>query len=279
MILVVGATGKVGREVVAQLGKVGVDVRAFAHSAARDLENVEVVFGDLSDSSSIARALGDVTDVFLVWPLFTADAALPVVAEIASRGAQIVYLSTLAVRDDVARPTHPFTAFHTEIESAIRGSGTSWTLLRASKFASNALGWGTQLRSEGEIRLPFPDSRRSPIHGRDIAAVAVRCLLDERQRFRTHVVTGPRSLTEADQIAIIGRAAGREFACRRVPADEARAELMASGSSRELADAAIEYWAGFVTDPEPVTKTVEELCGNQATDFEVWADEHSGFFR
>jgi len=272
-----GATGNVGREVVSQLVTAGVATRAMTHRPdSADLPiGVERVRGDLAIPESMSTALDGVDAVFLVWPMGDADSAPAAIEAIAKHARRIVYLSTAAVRDDLERQTHPLSAMHARIEGLIARAGVEWTVLRATKFATNTRGWAPQIRASGVVELPYAAAARSPIHQRDIAAVAVRALTDEAHAGATYVLTGPASLTECEQVRIIGEALGRKLQCRDISPEVARHEMLAEGSSPELADAALAYWARLVTEGEPVTSTVEELTGTPARTFLEWAIEHA----
>jgi uncharacterized protein YbjT (DUF2867 family) len=277
VILVVGATGNVGREVVSQLIAAGVATRAMTHRPrSADLpSNIDLVRGDLAVPDSLATALDGVHAVFLVWPMGDADGAQPVIEAIARHARRIVYLSTAAVRDDMEQQPHPLSAMHARIEGLIARAGVEWTVLRATKFATNTRGWAPQIRASGTVELPYGAAARSPIHQRDIAAVAVRALTEDAHAGTTYVLTGPASLTECEQVRIIGEVLGRTLQCRDIAPEVARQEMLAEGSSPELADAALAYWARLVTEGEPVTSTVEELTGTPACTFLEWAIEHA----
>ena len=280
MILVTGATGNVGREVVSQLVTAGVATRGMTHRPdSADLPiGVERVRGDLAVPESLATALDGVHAVFLVWPLGDAEGAQPAIEAIARHAPRIVYLSTAAVRDDLERQTHPLSAMHARIETLIARAGVEWTVLRASKFATNTRGWAPQIRASGVVELPYAAAARSPIHERDIAAAALRTLTGDGHAGAIYVLTGPASLTECEQVRIIGEALGRTLQCREIAPEVARQEMLAEGSSPELADAALAYWARLVTEGEPVTSTVQELTGTPARTFREWAIEHLADF-
>jgi uncharacterized protein YbjT (DUF2867 family) len=280
VILVMGATGNVGQEVVSQLVAAGVATRAMTHRPDfADLPTgIDRVTGDLSVPDSLAAALDGADAVFLVWPIGDARGAEAAVGAIARRAKRIVYLSTAAVRDDLEQQTHPLSAMHAHIEGLIARAGVEWTVLRATKFATNTRAWAPRIRASGAVELPYAAAARSPIHQRDIAAVAVQALTEDAHAGAAYLVTGPASLTECEQVQIIGEALGRTLVCRDISPDAARREMLAEGSSPELADAALDYWAWLVTEGEPVTSTVQELTGTPARTFLEWAVEHAADF-
>src|SRR5947208_3390852 len=125
MHLVIGGTGNVGRQVVSGLLGEHVDVRVFSRSPQRHpgWDGVDLVAGDLSSAVGLDEALDGVETVFLLWPLFDSSHAARVVTAIAARARRVVYLSSVAVRDDLEIQRHSYSAFHREIERLIAESG------------------------------------------------------------------------------------------------------------------------------------------------------------
>jgi uncharacterized protein YbjT (DUF2867 family) len=274
MILVTGATGKVGRHVVAGLAAAGRDVRALVRDPARAAlpAGVETAEGDLADSATLAPALRDVDAVYLMWPGLPVD--LTVIDLVSRHARHVAYLSTDV--PDLADGA-PAISFHQEIERRLRHSDVDWTFLRAIDFATNTLAWADQIRG-GVVRLPHGRAARSLIHERDIADVAVHVLTTPGHAGRAYVLTGPESVPQAELAAIVGAATGRSVRWEEQPLDEARAQLTAAWGNASFVEARLAAWASFVETPERVTDTVERLLGRPARSFRDWAEEHAEAF-
>jgi uncharacterized protein YbjT (DUF2867 family) len=272
-VLVTGATGHVGRQVVAQLGG---EVRALVRDPdrARLPKRIEAAKGDLTDPSTLDKALTGVESVFLLWPFFTADRAAEAVQVIASRARRVVYLSAMSVRDEDQRGS----GFWGEVEYLIERSGLEWTFLRAGGFATNTLVWADQIRTAGVVRWPYGQAARSLIHERDIAAVAVRALTGDGHAGAKYVLTGPDAVTQAEQVRIIGEAIGRPLRWVEPAPPEAREQVLAALGDPAFVDGALAYWASLVTEPEPVTHAVQEVTGTPAHTFREWAIDHTADF-
>ncbi|TNY37827.1 SDR family oxidoreductase [Thermomonospora catenispora] len=278
-VLVTGATGNVGRRLVPLLAESGVRTRALTRrprSASADPppEGVEIVGGDLTDSAGWRDALDDVDAVFLLWPFFTADGAAPVIEAVAERVPRIVYLSSSAVLDDRLFPDGGVWG---RVERLVERSGAEWTFLRAGGFAANTLQWAGQIKAGDTVRAPYGRAARSLIHEADIAEVAARTLTESGHAGRRYVLTGPETITQHEQVRIIGEAIGRALRWEEQPPQEARAEV-AAFMGEELADRSLAYWASLVERPEPVTTTVERVTGRPARPFREWAREHAADF-
>ena len=281
-ILVIGATGNVGGQVVSQLAGEGAAVRAFVRDPdhAGLPAGVEAVRGDLSEPKTLEAALEGVGSVFLVWPFFSAEGAPSVVEAIAKHARRVVYLSSEGVRDGAEEQADPINGFHADIESLIERSGLAWTFLRAAGLAANALGWAEEIRSGGDVvREPHGAAARSPIHEHDVAAVAVRALTEDGHGGQKYVLSGPEVLTKAEQVRVIGEAIGRPLRFEEVPAEVARQEWIAAGLPPAAVDGIFGAHARFVAEPEPVTATVEEITDEPARTFRRWALDHAGEFR
>jgi uncharacterized protein YbjT (DUF2867 family) len=256
--LVIGATGNVGRHLVEELTTAGVAVRALVRTAAAGLpDGVDVVHGDLTAPDGLEACAAGVEAVFLLWPFLTAEAAPSVLKAIGGHARRVVYLSSMSVRDDLAEQADPISGFHADMERLIEGSGLEWTFLRAGGFATNTLQWAPQIRAEGVVRWPYGAAARSLIDERDIAAVAARVLTGEGHHGARYTLTGPETLTQVEQVRLIGEAIGRPPA---------------------YADGALGAWAAMARTPEPVTSTVEEITGTPPRTFRRWALDHVGDF-
>ena len=278
MILVAGATGTVGRQVVEQLIAAHQPVRALARDpdGAALPGGVELVAGDLSDAAGLAPHLHGVDAVFLLWPFPTVDSVRrlgpALIDALATHVRRVVDLSATPAAD-------PPGGFWRALETLIEASGVEWTHLRPTGFAKNTRVWADQIRAGDIVRWPYPDAARSLIDERDIAAVAVQALVHDELAGAMPVISGPEALTQADQIAAIGTAIGRELRYEDMPRDEALAKLEAMFGDTDFARSALDTWAGFVTEPEVVTTAVAEITGEPARPFREWAAEHADDFR
>lgn len=275
-VLVTGATGNTGRHVVAGLLAEGVPVRALVRRADHGLpDGVDAVVGDVTDPAAVEAAATGTGAAYLVWPLFTADGVRPVAEALARRAGRVVYLSAEAAGDADPGRRGSWGA----VEDAVRGSGAQWTFLRVTGLAANTRQWADRVRT-GTVRAPYGDARRSLVHERDVAAVAVRALLDGgRHAGRAYLTTGPEALSQRDQVRLLGEAVGVDAQWEEQPAEEAVEELTALFGDPAYAREALSSWAALVEHPERVSRDVERVLGRPALAFREWARDHAGDFR
>jgi uncharacterized protein YbjT (DUF2867 family) len=280
-ILVTGATGRVGGQVVLQLLGTDVAVRALTRNpdATALPDGVEVVGGDLSYTDTLDAALDGVDAVFLVFPTLQADHAAPtVIAKIAERVGRIVYLSAAGVGESPDEHAEGIIGSHARLEHVVEQSGMEWTFLRPSGFAANTLMWADQIRAGNVVRWFYGAATRSLIHEHDIGAVAVRTLIEEGHGGARYHLTGPSQLTQIEQAHVIGEAIGRPVRFEELAPEVARQEIFA-GMPATLVDSILNGHAEMVRQSEPVTSTVQDLTGAPARTFHQWAIDHVSDFQ
>lgn len=279
-ILVTGATGNVGREVVNRLRKNGSRVRAMSRNpqSADFPGDIEVEYGDLSAPQTLDGCLDGVDTVFLVW-VAPFEAAAPAIQRLARHAARIVFLSS------PHRTQHPFfqqpnrlRLVHAGIEELIEASGMQWTFLRPGAFALNSRNWwAPQIRAADVVRWCYADAATAPIDERDIAAVAVHALCNDAQGGKDYVLTGPESITQREQVHIIGEVIGRRLSYEELSRESAR-QAMLTMMPAPAADMLLSAYAAAVGHPAFVTPTVAQVTGGRAATFREWVRDHATEF-
>ncbi|MGW5352790.1 NAD(P)H-binding protein [Streptomyces sp. NPDC004031] len=282
MILVTGATGNIGRELVSQLDAAGAAVRILVRDPARAAAlpaGAERFTGDLLSPESLAGAAAGADRMFLLTPGITTDAAgLAVTAAKAAGVRHIVFLSSTNVLGD---PMPKMGRWHHAREEIVRASGVPATILRPGGFMTNALDWLPTIRAANYVLDPVGPGRTAPIDPADIAAVAAHALTTDGHEGQTYEITGAELFTVAEQAAVISAAIGRTVTARPVTtAEEAVAARFPNGAPPALAEAIVEGFHLMRDDVEGYrTDTVEKLLGRPPATFADWCARHADVFR
>ncbi|MFE7744603.1 NmrA family NAD(P)-binding protein [Nocardia sp. NPDC057455] len=266
-ILVTGATGNSGRQVVAELLRRGRPVRALTRDPRRAADllpaGAQLVAGTHTEPATLDAALDGVSGLHIT-----------VTAGVAETGPELV---RRAVAAGVERITILWGGYVGPAETAVAESGVAWTRLEPQEFMSNALTWAESIRAEDVVREPF-DFPSAVVHEADLGAVAATALLEDGHAGRAYNLNGPQALTTRERVAMIADARGRDIAFEQISEEQAIERLQRTGVSR--ADA--EYVVGWYADPpEPARTpdgTVERILGRPARTFAEWVTEHKDRF-
>ncbi|MGK4006469.1 NAD(P)H-binding protein [Sorangium sp. So ce1036] len=269
-ILVTGATGTVGSEIVKQLVEGGHHVRALSRDPARASfpAGVEAVAGDLIAPETLAAAFEGVEALHLI--NFGGDDHAPL-----ETGEQIVALARQA---GVRRITLLLGGTPTAFDDVVKGAGVDWTFLQPVEFMANHLEWAESIRAEGLVREPFVERLSAVVHEADIAAVAVAALTQGGHAGKTYTLTGPEALSLRQKIDILAAAAGREVKLVELTEQQARARWEAMGYPPEAIEFFVEMCRNTPEIGYTVVPTVEQVTGRRARSFAQWAAEHAAAF-
>src|SRR5437868_6001040 len=280
-ILVTGATGTVGSEVVRQLVEQGERVRVLTRNpenARKFGASVEVVQGDLGTPDTLQRAFSGADHVFILSNYPSVDLFERNACDAAKAGGakRIVKLSGRHTGANFFFETAVASA-HRESEQYLQSLGIPWTILRPGTFASNFLTFFN--REKGGIFLPMGEGKDSFIDPRDIAACAVKLLTTPGHDGRIYEITGTEDLSYAQCADKISAAAGRTIVYQDVPEDALRQGLLAMGIPAAIAESFLTFFAGVRHGKVfPPTSAVANLLGRPARSFDEWARDNAAAF-
>jgi uncharacterized protein YbjT (DUF2867 family) len=275
-ILVTGATGNIGRHVVAQLMQAGARVRALTRNpAAANLpDGVEVVQGDLDRPETLQAAFEDVERLYL----FPVPATATVVAELAKKAGvrRIVVLSSASAPWEAKY--HPRGLYFLLVERAVEDVGAEWTHVRPVGLMLNSLTWAETIRAEGVVRAPYGNAAYPHVHEADVAEVAAAALLEDGHIGKKYMVSGPESITQIEQARAIGAAIGREIRFEELTPEQARS-LWSHFMPEDEIDTELMILGESVDKPKKVWPTYERVTGRPGRSYAQWAVEHANDFR
>ena len=283
MILVVGATGQVGREVVRQLATAGASLRALVRDPSRAshirLPGVDVVVGDLARPETLEPALTGVDRVFLATPADPGQVELQgnLIHACKKLGVGRIVKISVAGGPDAATQIG---RWHWTTEKQIEAAGLGFTMLRPSLFMQQTLRFAPSIAASGSFSLPCGAGEVPLVDCRDVAAVAVAALTSDEHDRQIYDVTGPEALSFEAVAEAIGHAIGTKVSYVHVPPDFLRKAMLADGVPRWLADDMLILFAsireGYGGTP---TDTVLRVTGERPRSYAQFARDYAREFR
>lgn len=285
-ILVTGATGTVGKEVVIQLSMVeDVRARAGVHSIIKGenlkrLPNVEVVEMDFREQDSLQAAFTHVDKVFMITPFTNDQVEMAKTLVDEAKKAGVKHLVKLSVIKADAEPGLMIGQWHREIENYIKDSGIPYTFLRPSSFMQNYINYdAASIKNEGRFYHSTGHGKIACIDVRDIAAVGVEVLLGSGHEGKVYELTGPEAISNQEAAQIISEETGMQVQYIDVPADAARNAMLEKQMPEWMVDAMLELEGackeGRFSD---TTDTVQQLVGRPPHSFRQFVKDHQECF-
>ncbi|WP_119302765.1 SDR family oxidoreductase [Dongia deserti] len=282
LILIIGATGTIGRELVPQLAgrgqRVRVAVRDPGKAAAGFGSGIEILQADLAEPDTLVAACAGADKVFVVsnGPGIRLEPNLYKAA--ASEGIKhIVRVSALEIEFPELAAT-PLGQWHLEAEQHLRACGIPWTLLRPSYFASN-----TRLPFIIDLQagafLPSGHGREAPIDPRDIASVGVKVVTEEAHDGEVYLLTGPALLSFSEMTAKVSAVLGKPLKHVDVTEEEARRRFLSLGIPAAFVESLLGHFAATRAGRAYVTDTTSRLLGRAARTFDEWLRDNAAILK
>jgi uncharacterized protein YbjT (DUF2867 family) len=285
MILITGATGTTGREIVGELRKLGAaGVRALVRDPARAAfireAGFETAEGDFDRPETLGAALEGVERALLLTPPSPQTFEQQRAFVEAARRAGVRHVVKFSAFGADANAPEGFGKWHGQSEDLLKSSGLAWTMLRPNFFMQNLLGQAPQIAANGAVYQPVGDARASFIDTRDIAAVAARTLTEEGHEGQTYVLTGPEALSYHDVAAKLSEAAGRHVGYVPISPEQFREGALGAGLPEWLVSALERLNETFASGhAAEVNDNVRRVGKKEPTTFEQFARDHAAAFK
>ena len=284
MILVTGAGGNVGSELVKKLRSSGTKFRAGYYSAKKAEEakqaGEESVAVDFAKPESLRSALQGVDGVFLISgnvPNQT-ELELNVVKESKKAGVRHIVKSSVWGAESEA---FSFAKVHRPVEKAIEASGMAYTLLRPNGYMQNMSNFYAEtIRTQGAFCLPARDARIGHVDVRDIAAVAARLLTEKGHEGKVYDLSGPEALTYSEIAEKLSAAIGKRISYMSLSDADFKKAMVGSGAPEAAADAMIELFHYYISgQASRVSPVVRQVTGQEPISFDQYARDYIASFR
>ena len=288
-ILVTGATGTVGSEVVKQLSTYtsDINIKAAVHSIQNakkvlQYERVETVQIDYNKPESLAAAFKDADKLFLLThpsPM-TVEHESNLVDEAKKFG--ITHIVKQSIMGADLKADVEAMRLHHQAEKIIEESGVSYTFLRPNEFMQGFINFqGPTIKSNNAFYLPAQDAKVSFVDVRDIAAVAVQALVDRDKHYnKTYLITGPEALSYYQAADILSNATDKKISYVNVSDEEALVALKEEGMNDWLINTILELYQYFRKGyASQVSSAVEEVTRRKPITFTQFATDYVDAFR
>ena len=282
MILITGATGNNGQELIRQLTAMGHRVRALVRKPAEAAKlggNIEVAPGDFDLPETLESALQGVEKAFLLTPVAEHFVQWQKDFIEAAQRAKIKHLVKFSGMGAHARSASELLKLHAEADEILRSSGVPFTILQPNSFHQNILSSANTIKAQGVFYWPLKNASQSTVDVRDISAVAAKVFTSSGHQGKTYVITGPEALTFQQAAEKLSSVLGREIRYVDVPISAAADGMRNSGMPDWNVHAVSDLLAYFATGAAAtVTDTVPRLLGRPATSFEQFVKDHRAAF-
>jgi uncharacterized protein YbjT (DUF2867 family) len=282
MILVTGATGTLGSEVVKQLSAKDVSFRTIVRSMSKAGEikalGGEAVESDYTKPETLKKAFKGIRKLFLLTPLVPNAPEMTANLVDAAKKAGIKHIvkqSGLGADDKAATSLGNF---HRQAEKIVETSGIPYTFLRPNSFMQNFL--ARPIRSEGAFYLPCGNGKVSYVDVRDIAAVAVTALTEDGYEGKIYNITGPKALSHYEIATIFSDVLHRKVNYVDVPPVDVRQAMASRGMSEWLIDVVLGLYSFQRADlAAEVSDAVERVTGKTPISFAQFAKDYATIFK
>jgi uncharacterized protein YbjT (DUF2867 family) len=284
MILVTGATGKTGFDVVRGLSIVGAATRALVRDPLKAgplrRPGVELAVGDLEKPATLPAALRGCDRVFLCSSADPRQVELQGNLIRAAKEGGVKHIVRMGALGTALDSPVSFGRWHAETEKQLIASGIPWTFLRPHFFMQNFLGYAPVIKTQNAFQMPMKGGKIPLVDTRDIASVAVEALTGAGHERKIYDITGPEALSGYDLAQKLSKALGRPISYEDVPPDEAKKGMVAAGAPEWLASAMVALYDVFAAGHSAtVSPVVEQITGYPPRTFDDWARENAAAFR
>jgi uncharacterized protein YbjT (DUF2867 family) len=276
-ILIVGATGTVGSELVRQFAASGQRVKALVRDqqkAASIAELATPVIGDLTAPATLAPAFKGIERVFVLSPPVPAMESMESAAfdaAVAAGAKRIVFLSNYG-GDELGDDRH-YVA-HGRNERRLAKLNIDWTVLRPARFMTNTPFVWSSVFQRNLLLERAGDGAMAVIDPVDIAAVGLLALTTNGHEGKTYTLTSEDSFSAHELAGVLSGRLGRKLDVFRGDTESLRVALVESGAPGEYAPLMANYFEAVAEGRWRVTDTVRELLGRKPGSYAQWLDRN-----
>ena len=282
MILLTGATGRVGSAAGKALARAGVPFRVLVRDPAKlafDPDAAEIVQGDLSDPAIVKQALHGVSRALIVMGNHPEQSKLERQFASLAADAGVSHLVKVSSMEAAPDATATLPKNHYDTEQHIAALGLDWTFLRPNYYMQNMLMYAGAIARTNSFALPLGTSKTAMIDARDVGEVAAVVLTGEGHVGQAYRLTGPAMMDFHEVAAHMGTVLARPVSYVAQSPEAFRKVLGQSIQSAWQLDAVCELFAEIAAGSlEEQTSTTADLLGRPAMDLETFTQQFASAF-
>ncbi|RFS20104.1 SDR family NAD(P)-dependent oxidoreductase [Chitinophaga silvatica] len=283
-ILLSGATGNVGTQLVKRLAAMNIPFRALVRNAEnidllKSLPQAEVIIGDMADESTLLPALKGIEKAFLLTNSSEHAEKLQLNFVNAAKQAGVKHLIKLSqFAADENSPVR-FLRYHARVENRIKDSGLNYTFLRPNLYMQGLLAFSDYIKNDGKFYAAVGTAAISAVDVRDIAAVACKVLTEDGHENKIYNITGKEAITHYQMADALAKVLGREISFIDVSPEQMEGALRAAGFPEWQVGGLLEDYAHYARgEAATIYNTVNDVTNNTPASFEKFVTDYKVLF-
>jgi uncharacterized protein YbjT (DUF2867 family) len=284
-ILISGATGNVGTQLVKRLAALNTPFKALVRNGGdnsdvlKSLPQAEIIAGDLADEPALINALKGIEKAFLLTNSSEQAEQLQLNFVHAADKVGVKHLVKLSqFAADENSPVR-FLRYHARVENKIKELGLGYTFLRPNLYMQGLIAFKEYIKNDGKFYASVGNAAISAVDIRDIAAVAAKTLTETRHENKIYNITGKEALTHEQMADTFSQVLGREIRFIDVTPEQMEGALRAAGFPEWQVGGLIEDYAHYARGEAAVIyNTVSDVTNNSPIGFEQFVNDYKDLF-
>ena len=283
-ILISGATGNVGTQLVKRLAALNMPFKALVRNGdtsdlLKSLPQAAIVTGDLADVPALIHAMEGIEKAFLLTNSSGQAEQLQLNFVHAAHKAGVKHLIKLSqFAADENSPVR-FLRYHATVENKIKELGVNYTFLRPNLYMQGIIAFKDYIKKDGKFYASVGNAAISVVDIRDIAAVAVKALTETGYENKIYNITGKEAITHYQMADTFSRVLGRKIVFIDVAPEQMEGALKAAGFPEWQIGGLIEDYAHYARgEAAAVYNTVSDVTNNVAAGFDQFVNDYKDVF-
>nr|WP_295876283.1 SDR family oxidoreductase [uncultured Chitinophaga sp.] len=283
-ILITGATGNVGTQLVKRLAAAHVPFKAIVrnndnHEYLDSIPEATIITADLADEKAVGKTLQGIEKAFLLTNSSEQAETLQLNFAAAAHAAGVKHIVKLSQFAAAEQSPVRFLRYHARVENRIRELGMAYTFLRPNLYMQGLLAFKDYIKNDGQFYAAVGNAAISAVDVRDIAAIAAHALTAAGHENKIYDITGGEVVTHYEMADIFTRVLGKPVKFIDVSPEQMEGAVRAAGFPEWQVGGLIEDYAHYARgEAAIVSQVVPQVTGHAAIRFEQFVQDHKALF-